>query len=581
MTQSEALSILQTGANVFLTGEPGSGKTHTVNAYVRWLHERGIEPAITASTGIAATHIGGMTIHAWSGIGVLRDLSEYDLDRIAGTERVSRRVRNAKILIIDEISMLSADTLSMVDAVCREIRGGERAFGGLQVVLVGDFFQLPPITRESGMRTRAVGRNGELDVAPRSGAGFAFSSPAWRAANPLVCYLDEQHRQEDGEFLGLLSAIRAGEVSMRHREMLDGRRIDGDVVMDDDATAETTRLYTHNASVDRMNDAALGAIEGKAERFLMDAKGPDHLIDNLKRGCLSPELLLLKEGARVMFTKNDPGARYANGTLGKVVGFQPTAQRYPVVELLNGEEVAAEPVEWKMDDAGKTLARITQVPLRLAWAMTVHKSQGMSLDAATVDLSAAFEYGQGYVALSRVRTLEGLGLHGLNDRALQVHPEIARKDREFKEASEHAREAFEAMGEEERAAMETNFIRASGGTEVLEDAARMRAAKSAPKVPTVDTTLALLRAGGSLADIAKERGVKTETIIDHLEQLKESGRITQEDIEPLGEGYEAQIDRIQAAFKKLKTLAMKPVFAHFKGDVSYADIRLARLLLPD
>ena len=129
--------------------------------------------------------------------------------------------------------------------------------------------------------------------------------------------------------------------------------------------------------------------------------------------------------------------------------------------------------------------------------------------------------------------------------------------------------------------METNFIRASGGTEVLEDAARMRAAKSAPKVPTVDTTLALLRAGGSLADIAKERGVKTETIIDHLEQLKESGRITQEDIEPLGEGYEAQIDRIQAAFKKLKTLAMKPVFAHFKGDVSYADIRLARLLLPD
>ena len=581
MTQEQALSILTTGANVFLTGEPGSGKTHTVNAYVEWLRARGIEPAITASTGIAATHIGGMTIHAWSGIGVLRDLSEYDLDRITGTERVARRVRGAKILIIDEISMLSADTLSMVDAVCRSIRGGERPFGGLQVVLVGDFFQLPPITRESGMRTRPVGLGGELDVAPRSGAGFAFASPAWRAANPIVCYLGEQHRQEDGEFLGLLSAIRSGDVSMRHREMLDNRRVDGDVVMDDDAGAETTRLYTHNASVDRMNDAALSAIEGKAERYLMDAKGPDHLVENLKRGCLSPELLLLKEGARVMFTKNDPGGRYANGTLGVVVGFEPTAYKYPVVQLLDGDEVVAEPVEWKMDDAGKTLARITQVPLRLAWAMTVHKSQGMSLDAATVDLSAAFEYGQGYVALSRVRTLEGLQLYGLNDRALQVHPEIARKDREFKEASANALDAFAALGEAERKTMENNFIRASGGTEVLEDAARMRAAKSAPKIPTVDATLALLREGKSLAEMAQERGVKTETIIDHLEQLKESGRVALEDLAPLGAGYEVQIERIQAAFKKRKTLAMKPIHAHFGGDVSYADIRLARLLLPE
>jgi DNA replication protein DnaC len=148
MTQEQALSILKTGANVFLTGEPGSGKTHTVNAYVEWLRDRGIEPAITASTGIAATHVGGMTIHAWSGIGVLRDLTDYELDRIANTERVARRVKNAKILIIDEISMLSAHTLSMVERVCRAIRMNERVFGGLQVVLVGDFFQLPPIVRD-------------------------------------------------------------------------------------------------------------------------------------------------------------------------------------------------------------------------------------------------------------------------------------------------------------------------------------------------------------------------------------------------------------------------------------------------
>ncbi|HCM43578.1 TPA: AAA family ATPase, partial [Candidatus Kaiserbacteria bacterium] len=143
MKQAEALAILKTGANVFLTGEPGSGKTHTINQYVAYLRSCGIEPAITASTGIAATHIGGYTIHSWSGIGVRRDLTNYDLDRIGQNRNVVRRVGNARILIIDEVSMLSAQTLAMVDAVCRELRRSGQPFGGLQTVLVGDFFQLP------------------------------------------------------------------------------------------------------------------------------------------------------------------------------------------------------------------------------------------------------------------------------------------------------------------------------------------------------------------------------------------------------------------------------------------------------
>src|SRR3989338_1569429 len=145
MTQDEALSILKTGASVFLTGEPGSGKTHTISRYVQWLREHRIEPAITASTGIAATHIGGRTIHSWSGIGVKHTLMSSDLNRIEGNARVAKRVRETHILIIDEISMLSANTLSMVEAVCRKIRGGVAPFGGLQIVLVGDFFQLPPV----------------------------------------------------------------------------------------------------------------------------------------------------------------------------------------------------------------------------------------------------------------------------------------------------------------------------------------------------------------------------------------------------------------------------------------------------
>ncbi|MDB5195525.1 MAG: ATPase, partial [Parcubacteria group bacterium] len=210
MTQSQALEILKTGANVFLTGEPGSGKTHTLTSYVSWLKSHGIEPAITASTGIAATHVGGMTIHSWSGIGILERLSAEDLDRISSKEHVVRRIAKAKVLIIDEISMLSSGALSMIDTIAREVRHDSRAFGGMQVVFCGDFFQLPPITRGG------------------TPAEFAFSSPAWRAATPLVCYLTEQHRQDDDAYLSVLSAIRDGSFDHTHASTILSRESDGE-----------------------------------------------------------------------------------------------------------------------------------------------------------------------------------------------------------------------------------------------------------------------------------------------------------------------------------------------------------------
>jgi hypothetical protein len=389
-----------------------------------------------------------------------------------------------------------------------------------------------------------------------------------------VCYLTEQHRQEDAEFLALLSAIRRGAVEEHHRDLLDAQ-IDEAAELE-----EATKLFPHNAAVDRMNDAALSALDGKGYRYLMEKHGAPARADALMKGCLSPELLVLKEGARVMFTKNDPMQRYANGTLGAVAGFD--ARNFPIVALADGEEVVAEPVEWKMEDDGKTLATIKQVPLRLAWAITVHKSQGMSLDGAVIDLSSAFEYGQGYVALSRVRTLAGLTLLGLNQRALEVHPAIRTQDDEFRAASEAAEAAFAAMPPEERKKLERDFVRALGGTEEPDPAAREERKKraAAPKVPTLDATYALFAEGKTLAEIAAARGVKEETIVDHLEQLKAAGRITTEDVQRLGEESEL-LAEIQAAFAKLKTRAMKPLYAHFGGEASYGDIRLARLLLPD
>ena len=454
MTQDKAFFILKTGVNVFLTGEPGSGKTHTVNRYVAYLRSCGIEPAITASTGIAATHINGMTIHSWSGIGIRNGLTDYDLDRITQNERTVRRVGRAKVLLIDEVSMLSAQTLSMVDRVCREIRRSPQAFGGLQVVLVGDFFQLPPIVRrddENG--ARLAFENASRD--PR--AQFAYHAQAWTALNPIVCYLTEQHRQEDATFLDILSHLRQGSFNKEHEAHLSKRRSAGT-----SAHTGITKLFSHNADVDRVNEVELGKLRGEPRVFAMEAHGAKAFAEQLKKSCLSPERLLLKTGAKVMFTKNSTDGKYVNGTTGEVMGFD-AVEKFPLVKLRSGRTIVAEPAEWSMEGDGKVIARIEQVPLRLAWAITVHKSQGMSLDNAYIDLTQAFEYGQGYVALSRVRTLAGLHLAGWNEQALQVHPDIRAKDAEFQKASEEACEKFRAMDPNKLRVMPGLFIRACGG----------------------------------------------------------------------------------------------------------------------
>lgn len=551
MTQETALKILQTGANVFLTGEPGSGKTHMINQYVAWLRARGIEPAITASTGIAATHIGGLTIHSWSGVGIRRGLSEYDLDIIATNERVAKRIRRARILIIDEVSMLSDFTFDMVDAVCREVRQKNEPFGGLQVVLVGDFFQLPP-------------------VGP---APFAFRSRAWRTLNPLVCYLSEQYRQEDTAFLGLLSAVRSGTVDGRVHGLLASRRADEVRVPRD-----LPRLYSHNIDVDRINEERLAVISGTVRQFMMTSRGPGALTATLKRGCLSPEILSLKVGARVIFTKNNPNGSFTNGTLGEVEKF--TGDGMPIVRTIRGRRIYVEPMEWTIADGARVLARISQVPLRLAWAITVHKSQGMTLDAALCDLSQAFEYGQGYVALSRVRSLAGLHIVGWNDRALEVHPEISAQDQDFKLRSTATENAFASMPTAEHGALMRNFVVACGGR--FKGAVSASSGKSKSRGTTQEATLVLLKEGKTVREIAKARALAETTIISHIIDLHVAGRIDRADVESLvSPALRRAFPKIHAAFRTVGGVRLKPVFEKLRGVYSYDDLRLALLLLGD
>ena len=555
MTQGGALDILKTGANVFLTGEPGSGKTHTVNEYVAWLRSHDIEPAITASTGIAATHIRGMTIHSWCGIGINESLSEAELDRIASKEHVARRIAKTHVLIIDEVSMLSAGVLEMADRVCKEVRRRPEAFGGMQVVLVGDFFQLPPVVR----------RGNE--------ASFAFESPTWRELNPIVCYLTEQHRQDDKKFTAVLSAIRAGDWDESHVSTIMTRETEGDELGDD-----IPRLFTHNADVDRINSDKLGNIKSGEKKYIMESSGAPTLIEALKRGCLSPEVLVLKEGAIVMCTKNNQTAGYVNGTLGTVIGFSSGwgSTASPIIQTRDGREITIESAEWAVEENGKIRAKVTQIPLRLAWAITVHKSQGMSMDSAAMDLSKAFEYGQGYVALSRVRTLDGLHVLGWSEEALKVHPAVAARDREFRDASEEAETAFDVLSESgKREMMERNFITACGGT--LE--AQKPGKKKAAKKTTYDETLALVEAGKTIESIVKARALTFGTITDHIEKLAKQGKLHKEDVRRITPGriHDALPD-IFEVFRNVGAEKLSPAFARLGSEHSYDDLRLARLL---
>lgn len=384
---------------------PGSGKSYTTNQYIEWLVDNGIIPAVTASTGIAAVHVGGSTIHSWAGVRDDNALTAQDMEDILGNPWVRDRLCKTEVLIIDEISMVSAKLLNVVSKLCSEARGNNQAFGGIKVVAVGDFFQLPPVKGE-----------------------FAFTSEAWKQAKFRICYLHEQHRQSEPIFTEILTNIRAGVLTEEQKEVIRSRNVE-DVSQLDHAI----RLDTHNAKVDQINDMKLTRLQGTPKTYVMKCDGNESAVKGLKANCLSPERLTLKVGAKVMFTKNDIDKRWVNGTQGKVVELFDDSVK---VELYDGNIVEVFRENWeRCEGYGKNknvIAVIQQLPLRLAWAITIHKSQGMTLDAAIIDVSHVFACGHAYVAVSRVRSLEGLYFQGyLTKGFLSVDSLVVEADKEF------------------------------------------------------------------------------------------------------------------------------------------------------
>lgn len=392
-----------------MTGPPGAGKTFVLNQFVRRATRAGKNVAVTASTGIAATHIGGTTIHSWSGLGIREQLGPRDRQQLAGNAKLVKRYNATDVLVIDEVSMLHGHRLDMVNEACKLLRKNTEPFGGLQVILVGDLFQLPPVTRGSDE------------------ADFVHESAAWEELSPQICYITEQHRQERDGLLELLEAMRSGDLEEFHQELLSER-----LGQKPTASQPVTRLYAHNVDIDTVNRHHLDALRQDVHEYAMETKGSAAKVDQLRRSVLAPEKLELKKGAEVMFVANNPAAGFVNGTRGQVVDFRDSQ---PVVRLTNKRNIKVGPHSWKLEEDGKVRAEVSQLPLRLAWAITIHKSQGMSLDGAEIDLSKSFTPGMGYVALSRIRSIGGLYLSGINAMALQMHPSIFEFDSQLRKTS--------------------------------------------------------------------------------------------------------------------------------------------------
>ncbi len=410
------------GHNVFLTGPAGSGKTYVLNQLIRLKKHDGKHVSVTATTGLAASHLGGSTIHSWSGIGVHDELPHSFIENLSKGRR--EIIEKTDTLIIDEISMMHDFRLDMVDTVCRLVRKKpDEPFGGIQVIMSGDFFQLPPVNRAESLQGH-----------------FVVFSKVWSEMDPVVCYLEEQHRQDEDDTLSaILNAMRSRDLRRSHAEQLLART---EVAPPEGSIF--TELHTVNVDVDSQNQAKLEQIEGDEVAYQQTTTGSANYVESLQRSVLAPAELRLKRGALVMAVKNSMERKYHNGSLGQVVDFDPLTD-YPIVEFVNGKEVLMQPDTWELRDGDKKRASITQIPLRLAWAITIHKSQGMTLDAALIDLRKAFVAGMGYVALSRVRTLENLYLKGINRTALEISETAYDIDDQLRSASKRDATRFKHL----------------------------------------------------------------------------------------------------------------------------------------
>ncbi|KAJ5120341.1 uncharacterized protein N7515_009729 [Penicillium bovifimosum] len=450
-------AVVDRGKSMFFTGSAGTGKSVLMREIISKLRQKyRTEPdrvAVTASTGLAACNIGGVTLHSFAGIGLGKEPAVELVKKIKKNQKARNRWLRTKVLVVDEVSMVDGDLFDKLEEIARRIRNNGRPFGGIQLVITGDFFQLPPVPE--------MGRE----------AKFAFGAASWTTCIQHTILLTNVFRQRDPVFAGMLNELRLGNISPSTIEAFKKLARPLDVKDQIDAT----ELFPTRAEVDGANSARMGRLSGEVMRYnavdsgtIQDQQHRDRLLS----ACMAPPLIQLKKGAQVMLIKNMEDS-LVNGSIGKVVAFMSEdyfdayskndkgsaddamgsddeavhrarqklkhlahtegsasmARKWPLVSFLqpDGSErhLLCQPETWKIElPNGEVQAQRQQVPLILAWALSIHKAQGQTLQRVKVDLGRVFEKGQAYVALSRAVSQEGLQVTRFDPRKVMVHPKV-------------------------------------------------------------------------------------------------------------------------------------------------------------
>lgn len=558
--------VEKTDMSLFLTGKAGTGKTTFLREVVHYTKKKCI---VLAPTGIAAVNAGAMTIHSFFQFGlgpfvqgVIEPKSDFRINKSK-----LELIRHLQLLIIDEVSMVRADLMDHIDVELRRIRRNSKPFGGVQLLMIGDLQQLPPI---------AHGGEDEL-LRQYYKTLYFFSSAALKSMKYSCIELKNVYRQTDRHFIDILNHARDCTLTSQDISDLNARYVPGFSPKPEDGYI---RLMTHNRQVDYVNETELEKLDSKPFTFVAAVTGtfPEESYP-------TADSLTLKKGAQVMFIKNDPERRFINGTLGEVKSIDKNSIAVRLAE--SGTIIDVEPMEWQniryqfdeesKEISSKQIGRFKQYPLKAAWAITVHKSQGLTFDKAIIDVHAAFSPGQAYVALSRCRTLDGLVLSTpvsasvfMRDNAVDAYMNyISRPVEELAFSSCYEYFEYEKKPESEEVAP-ADKVKVNKEKPKKEKKEELRD-ESGKKLNTFECSYWLYNQGNTVNQIAEKRGLNQSTIEGHLARYVASGDIDVHEFVDVD-----TLKKVEAyCMEHPEEKALKPIFEHFDAKIPYGVLRMA------